>query len=302
MYARSPFALSVNGQLEHENGGYISDSSLPYSSTGAASPIDQYLGGAPYYQSFPDRTRQSSSASYQAYHLPVHTSASPVSAESSSIYPPYYANGTHEAVFQYLATIPSFDHQYPHGVGGYNPDLIDMDLLPECRDLAEQSELAVHMIPPESSSWSLNLDEPLVSNEQRYLEAFWTNIHPLFPVVHRPSFHPLDTSPLLKASMIALGAQSIGAADDKTNGRLVHERSIKVLKKVGGFLHLSWCTSLTKLQRTLKGSHSSRVCDLQAILLFEVYSIFKSRRPPIEFSSYFENVYDLVSRFQEVRP
>ena len=103
--------------------------------------------------------------------------------------------------------------------------------MPECRDLEEKAELAVHMISPESS-WNLNFDEPLSNNEQRYLEAFWNHVHPLFPVVHRPSFNPYDASPLLKASMIALGAQSLGAATDKTNARLIHEKCIKVLKKV----------------------------------------------------------------------
>lgn len=232
IYAGSQFALTVNGQPGTESGGYLSDSSLSHSSTSGFSPSNQYFGGPPYYQPDPERTRQSSSVSHLSFHLPPHTSPSPVSVGSSTVYP-YWSNGAHEAAFQYFATVPSSDQLYNNNdVIGYTNNMADIQLLPEYRDLTEQPELAVHMTSPETSSMSLPFDEPAYTNEYRYIEAYWNNIHPYFPIVHRPSFNPHTASPLLKASMIALGAQSPGVATDRTNARLVHERCIKVLKKV----------------------------------------------------------------------
>ena len=112
--------------------------------------------------------------------------------------------------------------------------MTDMNLLPEYRDAWEQAELSMHMISPESSALNLNLDEVSYTNENRYLAAYWHFIHPSYPVVHRPSFNPHTVSPLLRASMIALGAQALNSSSDQTFARHVHERCVKVLKKVGG--------------------------------------------------------------------
>lgn len=240
IYGGSQFAITVNGQTGTESSGYISDSSLSHSSAGETASTNQYFSGPPYYQPAPERTRQSSCAPYLAGYLPPHTSASPVSTGSSTVYP-YWTNGAHEATFPLLTTIPSADHTYNNSVLGYNDDMADIQLLPEYRDFTEQSELAVHMGSPETSSMGLSFDEPAYTNEYRYIEAYWNNIHPYFPIVHRPSFNPHTSSPLLKASMIALGAESLGATIDRTNARLVHERCIKVLKKVSRQMYKTYC-------------------------------------------------------------
>ena len=159
----------------------------------------------------------------------------------------------------------------------------------------EHSQLLIPTGTPPGSSFELTLDETTYTNEQRYLNAYWVAVHPFAPVVHRPSFVLEHASPLLKAAMLALGANALGDASDKTNAKIVHEKCMKVLKKVSPALVNVWICGLKVNQRTLNGSHSFRPCDLQAVYLIEVYSIFKSRRPPLQFSKNFENIYHLVS-------
>lgn len=105
-------------------------------------------------------------------------------------------------------------------------------LSPDYRDFMEQHELVVPTgTPPLSIEQSV--DEQTFSSEDRYLEAYWRWIHPFFPVIHRPTFQLRNASPLLRAAVLALGAQALDNASDKKNARITHERCMKVLKKVG---------------------------------------------------------------------
>ena len=105
-------------------------------------------------------------------------------------------------------------------------------LTPKDRDFMEHDDLLIPTTSPRGSSVDLPLDETTYTNEERYSGAYWRWIHPFFPVVHRPSFILLNASPLLKAAMLALGAHALGDAADRTNARLIHERCVKVMKKV----------------------------------------------------------------------
>lgn len=138
----------------------------------------------------------------------------------------------------------------------------------------EQDELVLSINTSRSSSLDLSFDDNTISNEERYFTAYWTWVHSLYPIVHQPSFNAHSTSPLLKAAILALGAQACDNAQDRRTARVIHERCVKVLQK-----------------RTLNEWHSFRACDMQAVFLVEIYSIFKSRRPPFQLSSSFELMY-----------
>lgn len=43
--------------------------------------------------------------------------------------------------------------------------------------------------------------------EDHYLLSYWTEFDPSFPIVHRPTFEMVGSSPIVKALMIAIGAQ-----------------------------------------------------------------------------------------------
>ncbi|KAK3651547.1 hypothetical protein LTR56_005689 [Elasticomyces elasticus] len=117
------------------------------------------------------------------------------------------------------------------------------------------------------------------SNEDKYLASFWMWTHPLFPVVHKPSFDLQTASPVLRSTMLALGAHMLHDSTDANNARLIHESVQKVLKK-----------------RAANGWDTYRVCDLQGYVLHEVFAIFRSRRPPLQLSKNFDDVYRCLVR------
>lgn len=152
-----------------------------------------------------------------------------------------------------------------------------LTMLPECRDILEQEELMTPTSVPKdfgARQYYLRMD-----NEQRYLDAYWRLVHPVWPIVHKPTFEMAYASPLLRASMLTLGACSIGNQIDSANACIMHKRCLKVVKK-----------------RTINSWHSHRICDLQAILLVELFSTYSSRRPALQLSMPFQENYSALSR------
>lgn len=99
----------------------------------------------------------------------------------------------------------------------------------ETRDFMEQTELAV--LGTIQQGLSFDEGSP-VPDEQRYVDAYWEVVHELYPVLHKPTFEIETTSPLLHAAILALGSQVSGDRTDLSNSRALHEKCIKVLKKV----------------------------------------------------------------------
>ncbi|KAF7188630.1 Zinc finger protein [Pseudocercospora fuligena] len=236
---------------------------------------DEHSG--PYFQPQPVRARQFSDAGLFMYDQPQSTSRSPASTGSSMVYPQWlYSTGS---CTPYESGVSSAS--IPHSNSNMVAIPIGMSgLLPaEARDVTELQDLAsaFHNITIEDF-----VDGSAFSREEFYLEAYWTWIHDLIPVVHRGTLHLPTASPLLRAAILALGAQALGGRDHLFNARNLHERSLKILTK-----------------RTVQDAHTYRVCDMQAILLIEVFSLFKSRRPPLQLSKSFEILYRHISNDPE---
>lgn len=145
---------------------------------------------------------------------------------------------------------------------------------PELRDLMERDDLVTPTAAPQAASFGPNQYHHLADNEQRYLDSFWQCVHPSWPVIHKPTFYTPNTSPLLLASMVTLGAHSTGHQIDAANACILHKRCLKVLG-----------------QRNVRNSHTYRLCDMQAVLLVEHFAISRSRRPPLQLSEAFVNSY-----------
>jgi hypothetical protein len=151
------------------------------------------------------------------------------------------------------------------------------DILPKCRDLLEQDQL----VTPTSAPQNIGVRQyhHRVDNEQRYLDAYWRLVHPTWPILHRPTFDLSYISPLLRSAMLTLGACSTGHQIDSGNACILHKRCLKVIK-----------------DRTINSSHSYRICDMQAILLVELFSTYQSRRPPLQVSRPFQDNYCTLAR------
>lgn len=193
----------------------------------------------------------------------------------------------HEVGYQNLSPPPVTDALYGADLGSYHGyasgPLVVVDTYGSAwthdhRDSMEQSELIVPLASSGSSSLTLDYNDTTISNEPKYLAAYWTWVHPLYTIIHQPSFNINHTSPLLKAAILALGAQACDNSTDKRNGRIIHERCVKVLQK-----------------RTLNEWHSFRICDMQAVVLVELFSVFKARRQPFQFSGIFIRVYKCLA-------
>jgi hypothetical protein len=69
---------------------------------------------------------------------------------------------------------------------------------------------------------------------EQYLNNYWRLFHPTFPVVHRSTFGSMSSSPMLCAAMLAIDGQYSNDTSVKRNSRLLHDRCIKLLRKVCG--------------------------------------------------------------------
>ncbi|KAK3070889.1 hypothetical protein LTR53_009634, partial [Teratosphaeriaceae sp. CCFEE 6253] len=269
--------------------GGAQEASPPYSPTGYDSSQDEYSypSGLPYYFGQPPPVR-SMGSTIDAFG-PHATSRSPISAGSSIMYLPQRGPGAQSpAALQHYTSSASSDAFGPGAEN--NGSVFGEHLIPltfnggfvrlmssEERDSMEMEDLIVPSVSP--SSGDLVLDIGSLANEQRYLGSYWMWIHPLFPIVHKPSFNLPAASPLLRSAMLALGAHMLQEPTDMNNARIMHESAQKVLKK-----------------RAMNAWDTFRICDMQAILLHEVYAIFRSRRPPLGFSKRFNGMYQSLAR------
>lgn len=150
-------------------------------------------------------------------------------------------------------------------------------LLPAYRDFLEQDELTTPTSAPQN--FGARQFHHRTDNEQRYLEAYWRLVHPVWPIIHKPTFDVWYTSPLLRSAMLTLGACLTGDQVDAANACILHKRCLKVIKN-----------------RTVNNSHSYRICDMQAILMVELFSTHKSRRAPLQPSKHFQDNYCALAR------
>ena len=72
----------------------------------------------------------------------------------------------------------------------------------------------------------------LASIQGPYLDAYWHQFHPMFAVMHKPSFDTFNTSPLVKSIMIAIGAQYLEDEQSQTISRCLREICLKLLQRV----------------------------------------------------------------------
>lgn len=222
--------------------------SPPYSSGGEwaeyDSPTHNYPPSydQPYYQQF--RTRESSTASIvDQWQAPV-TSRSPISTSSSTIFWSQYYSRIRDSSTLPLANDSSSSicssgpvsdaHTYAfNGLAHYNSayDSSAMIVSAEERDEIERNELSTPLAF-EEQTFHQPQEHALQIVEQRYLDAYSHLFHPLFPVVHKASIASNGTSPLLKAAILALGAQYMTEKADITAARILHERCLKCRERV----------------------------------------------------------------------
>jgi hypothetical protein len=108
---------------------------------------------------------------------------------------------------------------------------------------------------------------------QDCFQCYWQHFHPLFPIVHRPTFLTTKPSPLMSGAMVAIGSQFDTRPNAKEYSLALLEACIKLLAK-----------------RPAITSRSS-VTDIQAVFLLEYLSKFRSRKADVQISHRFRSLY-----------
>lgn len=73
---------------------------------------------------------------------------------------------------------------------------------------------------------------------QDCFECYWQHFHPIFPIVHRPSFFATKPSPLLAGAIVAIGSQYDSRPNAKEYSLALLEACLKLLSKVCRLLGL----------------------------------------------------------------
>ena len=98
----------------------------------------------------------------------------------------------------------------------------------EPKTMAQRDEdEAAYLFPEQSYGMSL----PLSPYEQ-YLDNYWKYFHSFFPVIHPGTFDNHSTSPMLRAAMIAIGAQYSNDPSAKRQSQILTDRCSKLFDKV----------------------------------------------------------------------
>lgn len=237
----------------------IIDTDRSYANVGFAHPYDlsppslpseyqspthdfTYTSGLPYYGPPQDSIHHTWSNTLLYGDYPsADDSRSPISTGSSSALVSQWGAGGQSPAVQPISSASSERGQYyRHGNGvilaGTRPyafDRVSSMASVEEKDEMEQQEL-VEVIGRLCSYPTAHKSPDITSSmkEQRYIDSYWTHIHPVFPIVHRPTFGTLMASPLVRASMLALGASVMRVASDVECARRLHEQCAKILQRV----------------------------------------------------------------------
>ncbi|KAF2842041.1 hypothetical protein M501DRAFT_988309 [Patellaria atrata CBS 101060] len=120
-------------------------------------------------------------------------------------------------------------------------------------------------------------------NVQQFYQNYWTHFHALFPILHQPSFNADEKPPILKAAMMAIGAQYSDDSSERGQARALHDRCMKVL-----------------IKRDNEVCPRPRLEDRQAMFLVEAFSHFKGRRATRHLSKRFIDLYGDLAQDREV--
>ncbi|KAL8818218.1 MAG: hypothetical protein Q9223_003105 [Gallowayella weberi] len=132
-------------------------------------------------------------------------------------------------------------------------------------NVGEQQRQSIRNEPVPSAAVALgqsNLLKVHNPQTQHYLDCYWEHFHPLFPIVHFPSFMSTIPQPVLAASMVVIGAQYSPRPDAKQ-----YSASLR-----------AGCAALMSEAITSRSS----VFDLQAIFHLEMFGLFRARSAKLE--------------------
>ena len=131
-----------------------------------------------------------------------------------------------------------------------------------------------------------------------YLEVFWREVGPDFPIIHKATFeaeYELNTevNDVLRCSLAAVGTQFLDHDDHRTNGSQLHVYVGHKLKQVSDSCHDYSRTNADFLQMTQTDQWPLSL--MHAVLFWEYYSRFRGRdKDSYRGSAIFAAMYQMV--------
>ncbi|KAI4234102.1 MAG: hypothetical protein L6R40_006867 [Gallowayella cf. fulva] len=189
--------------------GPMGSADSPMYSSDCSSPMSDYPNAQMAYLQRPPSTFSDSSFHQQ----PV---TSPLSAGPS--YAPTW--GTFDPA-------PAYDHFFA--------STVDPPLQLPFAHVDEQQWHPIRTQPVSTAAVAMGKSSLLKAQNpqtQHYLDRYWEYFHPLFPIVHFPSFMSTIPQPLLAASMVVIGAQYSPRPDAKQYSASLHAECAKLLSDV----------------------------------------------------------------------
>ncbi|MCJ1475092.1 hypothetical protein MMC13_003752 [Lambiella insularis] len=126
----------------------------------------------------------------------------------------------------------------------------------------------------------VNLDDETMSH---YLACYWEHFHPQFPIVHKPSPPLTETRSVLNTILLAIGAQF----------------STRPHAKLHSTSWFSFAARSCAILDTVAITSRSPISNLQAIVLLEILSLYRSRSSGVYKSVQFEALYSKLSNDSE---
>jgi len=128
-----------------------------------------------------------------------------------------------------------------------------------------------------------------MSANQQYINMYWRNFHPAFPVLHKLTYQRKLPSPLLQAAIIAVGTHYSTEPHADSDARVMHEKCNQLLANVSIVQHHGRASSAN-----IDQIGNLSMDDMQAIFLIEMFSQFRTRRSPRSLSGRFVAMYEQV--------
>lgn len=142
---------------------------------------------------------------------------------------------------QDLASDPSQSLPLPFTLGNSSETLVTVPAAVPSRHMhttsfaaATRTEMDTFVTPPLPST---TLTEGARGAIPVYLEVYWNKVHPMYPVIHKPTFEAAtktsnENVEILQCAMAAIATQFLGHEDHRINGNQLHLHSMHKLKMV----------------------------------------------------------------------
>ncbi|KAF2119235.1 fungal-specific transcription factor domain-containing protein [Lophiotrema nucula] len=284
-YPRGQTSVSIPVQVDGLGTGIawndpfnVSQSPNYSSSSGYASPVPgtgdyANMFANPPFGAAANRTRTSSNASFiEPWGYP---SRSPTSATSTMAYTwTSSEKNTAAANVAYMANTSYPMTSVPLSAG-IDPMSAYGHFGP--KSMAQRDDEEQAFLFPEQS---FGMGHIANTSFEQDLDNYWRLFHPSFPVVHPATYDGVNDSPMLRAAMIAVGAQYSDDPSAKRKARILHDRCMKLLDK----------RDLDVM------TEPERLCDYQSLFLIEVLSQYRARRAAKTLSTRFEGLYHKFSQ------